>query len=62
MKFLFQHLFYQKAFLKFKFICFNWRLITLQYCIGSATHEHKSEAFNQGYGKVHKLSAEYLTS
>ena len=29
-------------FLKFKFIYFNWRLITLQYCIGSATHQHES--------------------
>ena len=28
--------------LKFKFIYFNWRLITLQYCIGSATHQHES--------------------
>ena len=27
---------------KFKFIYFNWRLITLQYCIGSATHQHAS--------------------
>ena len=26
----------------FKFIYFNWRLITLQYCIGSATHQHES--------------------
>ena len=25
-------------FLKFKFIYFNWRLITLQYCIGFAIH------------------------
>ena len=25
-----------------KFIYFNWRLITLQYCIGSATHQHES--------------------
>ena len=24
-----------KIFFKFKFIYFNWRLITLQYCIGS---------------------------
>ena len=39
-------------------IYFNWRLITLQYYIGSATHQHESEAFNQGYGKAHKLSAE----
>ena len=26
----------------FKFNYFNWRLITLQYCIDSATHQHKS--------------------
>ena len=26
----------------FKFIYFNWKLITLQYCIGSATHQHES--------------------
>ena len=26
----------------FKFIHFNWRLITLQYCIGFATHQHES--------------------
>ena len=31
-----------KSFFKFKFIYFNWRLITLQYCIGSATHQHES--------------------
>ena len=24
------------------FFKFNWRLITLQYCIGSATHQHES--------------------
>ena len=29
-------------FLKFKFIYFNWRLITLQYCIGFAMHQHES--------------------
>ena len=29
-------------FLKFKFIYFNWRLITLQYCIGFAIHQHES--------------------
>ena len=27
---------------KFKFIYFNWRLITLQYCIGLAIHQHES--------------------
>ena len=26
----------------FKFIYFNWRLITLQYCIGFAIHPHES--------------------
>ena len=29
-------------FKKFKFIYFNWRLITLQYCIGFAIRQHKS--------------------
>ena len=28
--------------LKKKFIYFNWRLITLQYCIGFAIHQHES--------------------
>ena len=27
---------------KNKFIYFNWRLITLQYCIGFAIHQHES--------------------
>ena len=26
---------------KFKFIYFNWKLITLQYCIGFAIHQHE---------------------
>ena len=29
-------------FLKFKFIYFNWRRITLQYCIGFVIHQHES--------------------
>ena len=29
-------------FLKYKFIYFNWRLITLQYCIGFAVNQHES--------------------
>ena len=29
-------------FLKFKLIYFNWRIITLQYCIGFAIHQHES--------------------
>ena len=27
---------------KYQFIYFNWRLITLQYCIGFAIHQHES--------------------
>ena len=30
------------TFFKYKFIYFNWRLITLQYCIGFAIHQHES--------------------
>ena len=26
---------------RYKFIYFNWRLITLQYCIGFAVHQHE---------------------
>ena len=29
-------------FFYYKFIYFNWRLITLQYCIGFAIHQHES--------------------
>ena len=29
-------------FLKFIFIYFNWKLITLQYCTGFAIHQHES--------------------
>ena len=29
-------------FFKYKFIYFNWTLITLQYCIGFAIHQHES--------------------
>ena len=29
-------------FFKFKCIYFNWSLITLQYCIGFAIHQHES--------------------
>ena len=31
-----------KFFCVLKFIYFNWRLITLQYCIGFATYQHDS--------------------
>ena len=30
------------SFFKYKFIYFNWRLITLEYCIGFAIHQHES--------------------
>ena len=33
---------HQSLFLKFKFIYFNWRLITLQYWIGFAIRQHES--------------------
>ena len=29
-------------FFYYKFIYFNWRLITLQYCVGFAIHQHES--------------------
>ena len=29
-------------FKKYKSISFNWRLITLQYCVGFAIHQHES--------------------
>ena len=29
-------------FFKYIFIYFNWRLITLQYCVGFAIHQHES--------------------
>ena len=32
----------KKQFFKYKFIYFNWRLITLQYCIGFAIRQHES--------------------
>ena len=34
--------FFLLLFLKYKFIYFNWKLITLQYCIGFAIHQHES--------------------
>ena len=37
-----QHWVQMSLFFKYKFIYFNWRLITLQYCIGFAIHQHES--------------------
>ena len=39
---IFQCIFIFFYFLKYKFIYFNWRLITLKYCIGFAIHQHES--------------------
>jgi len=35
-------IFFPSFFFKFKFIYFNWKLITLQYCIGFAIHQQES--------------------
>ena len=35
-------IFFLFLFFKYTFIYFNWRLITLQYCIGFAIHQHES--------------------
>ena len=40
-RFLFQHCLYYKCKF-FNINLFNWRLITLQYCIGFAIHQHES--------------------
>ena len=45
-----QHAHNLLLFFKYKFIYFNWRLITLQYCIGFAIHQHESTK------SVHMLS------
>ena len=34
--------YFLRIFLKYKFVYFNWRLITLQYCTGFAIHWHGS--------------------
>ena len=37
-----KHFYLYFLFFKFKFIYFNWRVITLQYCIGFAIYQHES--------------------
>ena len=36
----------------YKFIYFNWRLITLQYCIGFAIHQHESATGMEHVGSI----------
>ena len=43
---------------KYKFIYFNWRLITLQYCIGFAIHQHESA---MGFQAFEALSPQICT-
>ena len=47
-------------FFKYKFIYFNWRLITLQYCIGFAIHQHESQLVfkcKQAFPKLNEIQA-----
>ena len=47
---------YYGFFLKYKFTYFNWRLITLQHCIGFAIHQHESAT------GIHMLNSYSLNS
>ena len=42
LKFLYQSTSFLFVDFLIKFICLNWRLITLQCCIGFAIHQHES--------------------
>ena len=42
MSFFFPSTFLSLFIYMYKFIYFNWRLITLQYCIDFAIHQHES--------------------
>jgi len=44
------YILFMVSFFIYKFIYFNWRLITLSYCIGFAIHQHESAT-----GAVKKL-------
>ena len=49
---------------KYKFIYFNWKLITLQYCIGFAICQHESATcigFRMGYTNFLMLETEAQT-
>ena len=45
------------TFLKYKFIYFNWRLITLQYCIGFAIHQHESSSCHLSLAFISNVTA-----
>jgi len=50
------------SFFKYKFIYFNWRLITLQYCIGFAIHQHESTTGIHDFLDLLNLQATILHS
>ena len=49
-------------FLRYKLIYYNWRLITLQYCIGFATHQHESANSSHFYSRCHSMFTSHFTS
>ena len=48
-------------FKKYKFIYFNWRLITLQYCTGFAIHQHESATEIFSFTQENVMCNSYLS-
>ena len=46
---------------KYKFIYFNWRLITLQYCTGFAIHQHESATEIFSFTQENVMCNSYLS-
>ena len=44
-------------FFKYKFIYFNWRLNTLQYCIGFAIHQHECASIVSPLSECHTVGS-----